>query len=128
MPTFEDFLSGQGLNTIYRFLSDNHSCSYSNEEILSEKKDIDCFRTKKLTTHLLSVFLRYMTLIWGASGGVYLSGSIANSLMQDINAKEFRKNFEDSHKMKMFLTNTPLFLVLDLNLGLRGAREIASNS
>ena len=128
MPTFEDFLSGQGLNSIYRFLSDHHACPYSNEEILSEKEDTDCLRTKKLMTHLLSVFLRYMALIWGASGGVYLSGSIANSLMQDINAKEFRKNFEDSHKMKIFLTNTPLFLVLDLNLGLRGAREIASNS
>ena len=128
MPSFEDLLSGQGLNSIYRFLSENHSCPYSNEEILSEKRDLDCLRTKEIMIHLLSVFLRYMALIWGASGGVYLSGSIANSLMKDINAKEFRKNFEDSHKMKIFLINTPLFLVLDLNLGLRGAREIALNS
>lgn len=127
MPTFEDLLSGKGLNYIYRFLSNNSLIRFTNEEILSELKDPHCLKTKKLMLLLLATFLRYMTLVWGATGGVYISGSMANQLMKDTNVEEFRDNFEDSDTMKLLLLNTPVFLVLDLNLGLRGARKLALN-
>ena len=68
-----------------------------------------------------------MALIWGATGGVYISGSMVNQLMKDIDLKEFRKSFEDSETMQVLLENTPVFLVLDPNLGLRGARKLALN-
>ena len=127
MPSFEDLLSGKGLNFIYCFLTNSPSTPYSNEEILSETKDPNCLKTKKLMLCLLAVFLRYMALIWGATGGVYVSGSMANSLILNSNSQDFRSNFEGKDQMKIFLINTPLFLILDDNLGLRGALKIASN-
>ena len=127
IPTFEDLLSGKGLNYIYSFLKKNSSNPLTNEEILLELKDPNCLETKKIMLYLLATFLKYMALIWGATGGVYISGSMVNQLMKDIDLKEFRESFEDSETMQVLLENTPVFLVLDPNLGLRGARKLALN-
>ena len=128
IPTFEDLLSGKGLNYIYSFLKKNSSNPLTNEEILLELKDPNCLETKKIMLYLLATFLKYMALIWGATGGVYISGSMVNQLMKDIDLKEFRESFEDSETMQVLLENTPVFLVLDPNLGLRGARKLALNT
>ena len=69
-----------------------------------------------------------MALIWGATGGVYLSGSIVNSLMQGANFKQFRDDFEDSPTMNSLLIRIPIFLIKELNLGFKGALKLASSS
>ena len=46
IPTFEDLLSGKGLNYIYSFLKKNSSNPLTNEEILLELKDPNCLETK----------------------------------------------------------------------------------
>ena len=125
MPTFEDFLCGEGLNYIYCSLSSCNSSKYSNKEILLNSKDPHCLKTKELLLHLLAIFLRYTTLIWGATGGVYISGSIANSLFIDINQEDFRKDYENSDTMRPLLFHTPIFLVLEKELGLIGATKLA---
>lgn len=128
MPIFEDFLSGKGINYIYRHLSKSKLKPYSNEEILSKNEDPDCNKTKYLMQYLLAVYLRYMALIWGATGGVYLSGSIVNSLLQEANFKQFRDDFEDSPTMNSLLIEIPIFLIKELNLGFKGALKLASSS
>ena len=69
-----------------------------------------------------------MALFWGANGGVYLSGSIVNSLLLDTNFKQFRDDFEDSSKMNSLLKEIPIFLIKELNLGFKGALKLASSS
>lgn len=128
MSTFEDFLSGKGINYIYRYLSKSKFKPYSNEDILSKTEDPDCNETKYLMLYLLAVYLRYMALFWGATGGVYLSGSIVNSLLLDTNFKQFRDDFEDSSKMNSLLKEIPIFLIKELNLGFKGALKLASSS
>lgn len=128
MPTFEDLLSGKGINYIYCFLTNLKKSSFTNREILLNTKDPNCLKTKELLLYLLAVFLRNMVLVWGSSGGAYVSGSMINTLLLDLNEKEFRKNFENSPKMKEFLSKTPLFVVLTKNLGLRGALNLVLNS
>ena len=126
MPTFEDFLSGKGLNFFYCVLSDQEKCSLTNEEILSNyNTDAVCLEVKESMNYLYAAYLRYLALAWGALGGVYLAGSITNSLLFDIDNNKFRQIFEDSETMNSLLKATPIFRVKPQDLGFRGALKLA---
>ena len=125
MPTFEDFLSGKGLNFFYYVLSGQEECQLSNEEILlNYNTDSICLEVKDIMNYLYAAYLRYMTLAWGAIGGVYLAGSITKSLLSDIDNSEFRYIFEDSDTMKDLLVVTSIYRVKPQDLGLRGALKL----
>ena len=81
-PTFEDLLSGKGINFIFQSLNGSSGTQYSNEEILANKDNPACMKTRKLVLYLLAIYCKYIALIWGATSGVYLSGSIANTLLK----------------------------------------------
>ena len=66
-----------------------------------------------------------MALVWGASGGVLISGSIINSLLNEEDYSEFRKNFEDSDTMKHFLSEIPLAVVKIKDIGFAGGLELS---
>ena len=126
LPTFEDFLSGKGINYIFCYLSGSKLSPYSNEEILINKTDENCIKTRKMITFLLSVYLRYIALIWGATSGVFITGSIANTLLKKEVHSSFRTEFENSMTMKQLLLKIPLYLIKDVNLGLKGGLILAS--
>ena len=126
MPTFEDFLSGKGLNFFYCVLSDQEKCSLTNKEILSNyNTDAVCLEVKESMNYLYAAYLRYLALAWGALGGVYLAGSITNSLLFDIDDNKFRQIFEDSETMNSLLKATPIFRVKPQDIGFRGALKLA---
>ena len=126
MPTFEDFLSGKGLNFFYCVLSGQDKCSLTNEEILlNYNTDAICLEVKESMNYLFAAYLRYVALAWGALGGVYLAGSITNSLLFDIDNSKFRQIFEDSETMNSLLKVTPIFRVIPQDLGFRGALKLA---
>lgn len=126
MPTFEDFLSGKGLNFFYCVLSGQDKCSLTNEEILlNYNTDAICLEVKESMNYLFAAYLRYVALAWGALGGVYLAGSITNSLLFDIDKNKFRQIFEDSETMNSLLKVTPIFRVKPQDLGFRGALKLA---
>jgi glucokinase len=56
---------------------------------------------------------------------VYFSGSIVNSLLQPEELESFRADFENSSTMQELLVTIPIFLIKDLNLGLRGGLVLA---
>ena len=66
-----------------------------------------------------------MALVWGASGGVLISGSIVNSLLSEEHYSEFRKNFEDSDTMRHVLSEIPLALVKTKDIGFAGGLELS---
>jgi len=126
MPTFEDFLSGKGLSFFYCVLSGQEKCSLTNEEILlNYNTDAICLEVKESMNYLYAAYIRYMALAWGALGGVYLAGSITNSLLFDIDNIKFRQVFEDSETMNSLLKATPIFRVKPQDLGFRGALKLA---
>ena len=126
MPTFEDFLSGKGLNFFYCVLSDQEECSLTNEEILlNYNTDAVCLEVKESMNYLYAAYLRYLALAWGALGGVYLAGSITNSLLFDTDENKFRQIFEDSETMNSLLKATPIFRVKPQDIGFRGALKLA---
>ena len=125
MPTYEDFLSGKGIKYFYRFLSGDTATNLSSEDILQKRDDENCLKTINLLNYLLSSYLRYVALIWGANGGVLLSGSIINSLITEEDHTVFRKTFEDSETMNEFMKTVPLATLSMKDIGFVGGLEIA---
>ena len=128
MATFEDLLSGKGISYIYGFLSQDYDHNYSNEDILNNvTDDAFCDGTKILLIKILAIFAKYTALITGSSGGVYLAGSLSESLLKDTDFSEFRNIFEESKKMDKYLSNIPVFLINEKDLGYMGALEVCKN-
>ena len=126
VPTYEDFLSGKGIRYFYEVLSEGKEVNLSAEEIL-DNKDMNeaCTNTKELLIYMLGSYLRYVSLVWGSTGGVYLSGSIVNSLITKETYQTFREVFEDSETMQDLLKAIPLILVTIDDIGFRGALELS---
>ena len=126
VPTYEDFLSGKGIRYFYEVLSEGRGENFSAEEIL-DNSDMNetCTNTKELLIYLLGSYLRYVALVWGSTGGVYVSGSIANSLVTKDTHQTFREVFEDSETMQDLLKAIPLILVTIDDIGFRGALELS---
>ena len=123
--TFEDLLSGKGISFIYGHLSGNKTHNLCNEDILNNKFNNNyCLKVKELLIRILAIFSRYGALSIGSLGGVYLSGSLTNTLLDENNFFEFRRIFEDSKTMKRFLQKIPIFLIDDNELGFKGAIEV----
>ena len=128
MATFEDLLSGKGVSYIYGFLSQEYDHNYSNEDILNNVIDgAFCVETKILLIKIFAIFAKYTALITGSSGGVYLAGSLSESLLKDTDFSEFRNIFEESKKMDKYLSNIPIFLIKEKDLGYMGALEVCKN-
>ncbi len=126
VPTYEDFLSGKGIKYFYEVLSEGKGANLSAEEILDNKGINEaCTNTKELLIYLLGSYLRYVALVWGSTGGVYLSGSIVNSLISEETHQVFREIFEDSETMQDLLKAIPLILVTIKDIGFRGALELS---
>jgi len=125
-PNFEDLLSGKGINFIFQSLDDFSDTQYSNEEILANKDNPVCIKTRKLILYLLAIYCKYIALIWGATSGVFLSGSIANTLLKPQDLDPFRIHFESSKTMQDLLKIMPVSLIKDTNLGSKGGLILAS--
>ena len=126
VPTYEDFLSGKGISYFYEVLSEGKGPNLSSEEILDNKSMHEaCINTRELLIYLLGSYLRYVALVWGSTGGVYLSGSIVNSLITKETYQTFRGVFEDSETMQGLLKVIPLILVTIDDIGFRGAIELS---
>ncbi len=126
--TFEDLLSGKGISYIYAIYSQNIDHTYSNEEILSNVlNDKFCNETKNCLVEIFAYFAKYGALLTGSTGGVYLSGSLSESLIKDYDFSKFKAIFEESAKMNKYLSNIPIFLIKNIDLGFMGALEVCKN-
>lgn len=124
-PTYEDFLSGKGISRFYTFFSNDKKLKLTNEEILAKRNDSSALQAINLLNYLLASYLRYVTLVWGATGGVFLSGSIVNSLVLAEDYQNFRDVFESSDTMRIVLESAPIAIVRDEEIGFLGGMEIA---
>ena len=126
VPTYEDFLSGKGIRYFYEVLSEGKGANLSSEKILDNKNmNKTCTKTKELLIYLLGSYSRYVALVWGSTGGIYLAGSIVNSLITKDIHQTFREVFEDSETMQHLLKAIPLVLVTINDIGFRGALELS---
>lgn len=134
-PTWEDFISGRGLVTLYRHLPsgpvpgpgsllDDDDPPGAIAEAALAGDDERAVRALGLYYRCVGRFAQLLALAWGAAGGVFLAGG---------STRENRRFIEDSRLVEEFLTNPtqrdlleaiPLYLVLE-ELNLRGALAVA---
>ncbi len=122
-PTFEDLVSGNGILFLNRYFCSKENTSLTSKQIL-EASSQESRKVRDIFSLLLAIFCKHSALMWGAKGGVYLSGSIINTLMNQIDLEEFRRNFEDSPTMSELLKACPIIHIKNLKLGFEGAKTL----
>lgn len=137
----EDVLSGRGLVNIYHYLSDKYPADVSeklNREI--ESGDAAAVISKaglSVTDSLAGQALRLFVEIYGAqagnfalscmaTGGVYIAGGIAAKIQECFTTEIFLAAFHDKGPMQKLMQTIPVKLVLNPQVGLKGAALVAS--
>ena len=67
-----------------------------------------------------------LALIYMATGGVFIAGGIAPKIHSRISAGPFLKAFQDKGPMSAMMKKIPVRLVMNPQVGLKGATLIAS--
>ena len=130
--SYEQVLSGQGLENIYLFLRKNRKfkeTNYTKEidksknkpEVVSKYRKIDrtCSDTFRIFKIIYAVFARNFALDCLPEGGIYIAGGIAPR-NRDIFDRNYIKIFENNHKLAFVLKRIPIYLISNYNVGLLG--------
>ena len=136
--SYEQVVSGQGLNNIYLFLrkiKKYPSTKYTKEvdkakdkpELISKyrKYDKTCKEVFKIFKLFYARFAKNFALDSLPLGGVYIAGGISPK-NEDIFDSKFVREFEKNHKMHHVLKKIPIYLITNTNVGLLGAGFVAS--
>ena len=131
--SYEQVLSGQGLENIYLFLRKNKKFketrytkgidkSKNKPELISQYRKIDktCKSVFEIFKTIYAVFARNFALDCLPEGGIYIAGGIAPR-NGDIFDTNFIKIFENNRKLAFVLKKIPIYLILNYDVGLMGA-------
>jgi len=140
--SWEQLLSGRGVENIYDFLRDSQHCEESNELKAAIAKQEDAASAISEFAHkhgdpLASATLELFVSIYGATAGnlalttlpyngVYIAGGIAAKILDFMTQEHFIKAFNNKSKMKTLLTSIPVHVITNANVGVLGASLIAS--
>jgi len=115
--SIERLLSGQGLYEVYRTLS----ALAGKEVVLADEMAVtkeglvgDPLAAAALDRFaaMLGAVAGDLALIYGARGGVYVSGGIAPRMAERLAAGPFRARFEDKGRLSDYVRGIPTFLVI----------------
>ncbi len=131
--TREHLISGPGLRLIYACLANPTAPSLETApkgEVLTDPKNADpiAAQTLDLFTRLLGEMCGNAVLNYLTTGGIYIAGSIANSLKSRIHSPLFNSAFEQSGPatMRALVGSIPVKLVTYEETGLLGAATYAT--
>jgi len=128
----ERFLSGMGLELIYRLIME------------SRKKEADPIRASDITARALSgecawceevveTFCQMLgtvagnlALTLGARGGIYIGGGIVPLLGERFFISGFRQRFEEKGRFSSYLSRIPVYVIQDTFAALRGVSVLLS--
>ena len=133
----EHVLSGPGLVNIYRFLHHYHRQDEAVLTALLAKEDPGAAIALAADggDRLAGEAVTLLVDIYGAQagnyalaamarGGVYVAGGIAPKLLARLETGRFLDRFNNKGKMAALMTDIPVKVVLDSNVGLYGARRV----
>jgi glucokinase len=136
----ESALSGAGVVRIYDFLRDEHvgveSATLREDLRRGERaavitdhallgKDPLCVKTLDLFVSVYGAEAAALAVVALATGGVYLAGGIAPRIVRKLRDGTFVKAFVANPRMRRVLEMIPVFVVMDEDVGLRGAAVVA---
>jgi len=130
---WETVLSGPGLVNLYRAMSGIWGSVPeldTPEAIVTQGLAADplCHQTLETFAGLLGGAAGNLALMVGAQGGVYISGGIVPALAELLVSSPMRRRFDERGDLSDYAKAIPLYLVLDEQPGLLGARALLGSS
>ena len=132
--TYEELLSGRGIESIYMFLKQSgkfiesrHSNEIENSndraaKISNYRKDDElCAETFKLFTKFYGRCAKNFVLDSLSVGGLYVAGGIAAKNKDIFTTNEFLSEFEDAYRRSEVLRETPIYVINNYDVSLYGA-------
>ena len=122
----ERVISGPGLELLFSALIKTHGLNQKNsnaEEIinmaLNDFKSLE-FKTCIMILNLLGSFAATVTLIYGARGGMFLSGGLLQRMIPLVQYSNLTDNFYIEGRMKGYISAIPLYIINDDLISLKG--------
>jgi len=130
--SYEQLLSGYGLEQIYQALLCIHPENSSTENIIElSAKEIStqalaescllCQRALDLFCKVLGSFAGNLALTMNSQGGVYIAGGIVPRFIDYLSHSDFRQRFESKGRMSALNKEIATFVIIEKQPGLLGA-------
>ena len=132
--TYEELLSGRGIESLYMFLKKTGKypdSKYSEEienssdkaAIISKyrKENEICAETFKLFTRFYGRCAKNFVLDSMATEGLYIAGGIASKNKEIFTTTEFLSEFVNVYRRNDVLKETPIYVIVNYNVSLYGA-------
>lgn len=127
--SWEDVLSGSGIQKIYNFFNGKDGLALLGEkkaphpdEIFNNRnKDESCQNTVQLYTRMYARCAKNYALDTLALGGLYIAGGIAAKNIPLFQSDLFLQEFLSCDKQHGLLVQIPIFVIADYNISLYGA-------
>lgn len=129
-----DVLSGPGLLNIYDAICqiDGHAAHLTiPAEITRAAEDLQDASAKEAVQvfcGILGSFIGDLVLAYGATGGVFLTGSILPKLLESLSSGPFSTRYLNKGVMRSYLQDVPVYVVEQGRLGVMGAALWFQNS
>ena len=130
---YEDVLSGNGIESIYNFLTKYNKYQLSEYQnliknsiekasLISKYREIDelCKETFQYFIKFYGRCAKNFVLDTLATGGLYIAGGIASKNSDIFQTDEFLFEFENSHKQKELLKKIPIYVIMNYDVSLYG--------
>ncbi len=137
--TYEELLSGKGLENIYYFLRSKNKeetnkiskeIDNSNKKanLISKYKNKDrlCNETFKFFTKFISRCAKNFSLETMPYGGLYIAGGISSKNQEIFREDYFLDEFQNAYKRADILRKIPIYLIVNYDISLFGACLCAS--
>jgi len=138
----ERVLSGEGLEDLYHHLVDvgfapegaavrdeiresDDPAAVVSEHALAED-DLLCERALGLFVEIYGAVAGDVALTVGARGGLFVAGGIAPKILPALRTGRFMDAFLDKGRMRAYVEEIPVRVILDEDVGLRGAARAAA--
>lgn len=133
--SYERILSGSGLEVLYHYFSIEarrasgsskyHHSAEDIHRLALEGEDI-ALKALNTFTEIYAAFISNVALIWGAKAGVYIAGGIAPKIQGWIQSSRFMESYLNKGRMRRVVEGFPIYLVLNEQVGLLGAKQHVS--
>jgi len=124
--SWEDVLSGHGIQRIYRFfcykssVACNTNGPHPDEIFKNRDKDKNCHHTFVLYTIFYARCAKNFALDALALGGIYIAGGIAAKNLPLFLEPSFMKEFVNCGKQQELLRQVPIYVIADYNVSMHG--------
>lgn len=132
--TYEEVLSGRGLESIYLFLKSTQefgNTRYTEEldnatfkaPLISKYRNQDdtCKETFRLFTRFYGRCAKNYVLDTLARGGLYIAGGIATKNKEIFKSQEFYEEFKNAYQRSDIVNEIPIYVIVNYDVSLYGA-------